>query len=51
MLKVFCFGKHCSCYLQGEFVLGVLDIEQATDGNWDVKGLIGRTGCYPITRI
>jgi hypothetical protein len=40
------FGKHNSCRLQGEYVLGGFRkpyVEQAVGGEWDAKNLIGRT--------
>jgi hypothetical protein len=39
-------GEQCSCLLQGECVLGVPGkpyTEQAVDGEWNVKDLIGGT--------
>jgi hypothetical protein len=45
MLKVIHFHKHCSCHLQGEYVLDRCFwepyIRQAVGSKWDMMDLIG----------
>jgi hypothetical protein len=52
MLKVIHFGKHCSCHLQGEYMLVQQLLEYRTGSRWQVgcdgANWSGRAGCYPI---